>query len=283
MQSSTTRPITSKTEQPWQLQMFRRSLKKQQKLTSLLDILGNVENHQKCLLLSCGDNNGALNWYFRAHGGQWVWGDLVGENLAEMSDFLGEPVQHTPENDLPFADDQFDCVVSIDCLEHLEDDQPFLQELRRIVHPKGQVIVTVPNGDPALLANRIKWLVGMTPEMYGHTRAGYTVAELRESLEKSGFETKNSGGYSRFFTEMMELIINFAYVFVLSRKKSKTEPGQIAPTSSGDMKTHGAAYKIYSLLYPFMSLISKLDALLPDRTNNAVVVSAVKPSTVQRS
>jgi hypothetical protein len=116
----------------------------------------------------------------------------------------------------------------------------------------------------------------MTPEMYGHTRAGYTIAELRESLEKCGFRTAKSGGYSRFFTEMMELVINFAYVFVLSRKKSKAEAGQIAPTSSGDMKTHGAAYKIYSLLYPVMNVVSKLDALLPASTNNAVIVSAGK-------
>jgi SAM-dependent methyltransferase len=255
--------------------MFSRSLKKQQKLTALLDILGPVEQ-QRCLLLTCGDNNGALNWYFREHGGCWVWGDLTGETVEEMSQFLGEPVQHTAETALPFADNHFERIISIDCLEHLNDDQPFLQELKRVVHPTGQVIVTVPNGDPKLLANRIKWWVGMTPEMYGHTRAGYTIAELRESLEKCGFRTAKSGGYSRFFTEMMELVINFAYVFVLSRKKSKAEAGQIAPTSSGDMKTHGAAYKIYSLLYPVMNVVSKLDALLPASTNNAVIVSGGK-------
>jgi SAM-dependent methyltransferase len=262
--------------QPWQLQMFRRSLKKQQKLDALLAALSDVRT-QQCLLVTCGDNNGALNWHFRAHGGHWTWGDVVGENLAEMSEFLGEPVLHTPEDDLPFGNGQFDCVVSIDVLEHLDEDQPFLCELRRVLRPGGRIVVTVPNGDPKLLANRIKWHLGMTAEVYGHTRAGYTVEELRDSMQQAGFVPVGHGGYSRFFTEMMELIINFGYVFVLSRKKGNADPGHIAPASSGELKTHGAAYRLYSLAYPMMRLVSKLDRLLPTQTNNAVIVSALAP------
>lgn len=269
---------SSPARQPWQLKMFQRSLKKQQKLAALLAVLGDV-SEQRCLLVTCGDNNGALNWHFRAHGGDWAWGDVIGENLAEMGELLGEPVLQTPEEDFPFDDDAFDCVVSIDVLEHLDGDQPFLGELRRVLRPGGRAIVTVPNGDPKLLSNRIKWRLGMTPEVYGHTRAGYTVAELQDSLEQAGFAPVGHSGYSRFFTEMMELIINFGYVFVLSRTKGGAESGHIAPTSSGELKTHGAAYRLYSLAYPVMRLVSKLDGLLPAKTNNAVIVAAVEPGT----
>lgn len=266
---------TLATNQPWQLQMFGRSLKKQLKLKALLEQMGDVTG-QRCLLLTCGDNNGALNWYFRDHGGYWSWGDVIGENLTEMSELLGEPVQYVPEDGYPYADNQFDCVVSIDVLEHLDDDQPFLRELRRVLRPGGRAIITVPNGDPRLLANRIKWRLGMTPEVYGHTRAGYTVAELSDSARSAGFNPVSQGGYSRFFTEMMELIINFAYVFVLSGKKNKVKQGQIAPSTSGELKTHGAAYRIYGLVYPVMRLVSKLDVLLPAKTDNAVIIAAVK-------
>ncbi|UCG25921.1 MAG: methyltransferase domain-containing protein, partial [Chloroflexota bacterium] len=166
--------MTSSTpSEPWQLQMFRRSLKKQLKLEALVDLMGDV-NNQQCLLITCGDNNGAMNWHFREHGGHWTWGDVVGENLDEMSALLGQPVEHIPEDRFPFADNQYDCVVSIDVLEHLDDDQPFLRELWRVTRPGGWAVVTVPNGDPGLTANRIKWRMGMTPEVYGHTRAGYT-------------------------------------------------------------------------------------------------------------
>lgn len=271
---------TVQTNQAWQLQMFQRSLKKQQKLAALLEILGEVGG-QRCLLVTCGDNNGALNWYFREHGGNWTWGDVAGENLAEMGSLLGEPVHDLSGERFPFGDEQFDCVVSIDVLEHLRDDQPFLQELHRVLRSEGRVIVTVPNGDPGLLANRIKWRVGMTPDVYGHTRAGYTLAELRETVERADLTPVAHGGYSRFFTEMMELIINFGYVFVLSRKKGAAEPGHIAPTSAGELKTHGAAYRLYSLIYPFMRLASQLDRLLPARNDHAVIVVAAKVGALE--
>jgi ubiquinone/menaquinone biosynthesis C-methylase UbiE len=262
--------------QPWQLQMFRRSLKKQLKLAALLEMMGDPTD-QQCLLVTCGDNNGALNWHFRAQGGDWTWGDVAGENLDEMIELLGEPVANIPQDRFPFGDERFDCVVSIDVLEHLADDQPFLSEVRRVLRPGGRAVTTVPNGDPGLLANRIKWRMGMTPEVYGHTRTGYTVAELCESIEKAGLESSTYGGYSRFFTEMIELSVNFGYVFVLSRKTADAEQGRIAPTTSSELKTHGAAYRVYQLAYPIMRLVSKLDDLLPAKGNYAVIVNAEKP------
>ena len=260
---------------PWQIEMFRRSIKKQQKLKALLDLLGETTG-KKCLLVTCGDNNGALNWYFRQHGGEWTWVDVSGENNDQISRLLNEPVYAFKADEFLIPDGQFDCVVSIDVLEHLKHDQPFLSELRRVLIAGGKAVVTVPNGDEKLLANKIKWRFGMTPEVYGHTRAGYTVPELADALRKSGFDPKDSGGYSRFMTEMIELAINFGYVRVLAKKRGGAQPGHIAPVSAGELKTHGLAYRVYSLIFPVARAISMLDRLLPARTNNAVVVSARK-------
>jgi len=261
--------------QPWQLRMFRQSIKKQQKLNALLELLGDSEG-KKCLLITNGDNNGALNWYFREHGGEWTWADISGESNEQIAQLLGEQVHAFKEADFQLPDGEFDCVVSIDVLEHLEKDQPFLMELKRVLKSNGKAVVTVPNGDDNLLANRIKWKLGMTPEVYGHTRAGYTVAELSDSIHAAGLLPKESGGYSRFITEMIELVINFGYVRVLSKKRGGAQPGHIAPVSSGDLKTHGMAYKIYMLIFPILWRMSLLDNLLPAKMNNAVIVTAVK-------
>jgi len=260
---------------PWQIEMFRRSIKKQQKLTALLELLGETRD-KKCLLVTCGDNNGALNWYFREHGGDWTWADVSGENNDQISKLLSEPVHVFKDDDFPVSDGLFDRVVSIDVLEHLPQDQPFLRELKRVLKPGGKAVVTVPNGDEKLLANKIKWRLAMTPEVYGHTRAGYTVLELSDALRRSGLEPRATGGYSRFITEMIELVINFGYVRVLAKKRGGAQPGHIAPVSAGELKTHGLAYKVYSLLFPIARAISLLDRLLPARTNNAVIVSAYK-------
>ena len=267
--------MTKSNHLPWQITMFRRSLKKQQKLRALLNMLGPTQG-KKCLLVTCGDNNGALNWYFRQHGGEWVWADVSGENNDQISQLLNDSVFTFKDHDFQIPDEQFDCVVSIDVLEHLEEDQPFISEVKRVLKPGGKAVITVPNGDHQLLANRIKWQLGMTPEVYGHTRAGYTVAELSDAIQMSGLLPQAAGGYSRFFTEMIELIINLGYVRVLSKKQGGAQPGHIAPVSSGELKTHGLAYRLYAMLFPFAWLVSQLDQLLPRRLDNAVIVSAVK-------
>src|SRR5512139_650 len=153
---------------PWQIRMFRRSIKKQQKLKALLKFLGDTRG-KKCLLVTCGDNNGALNWYFREHGGTWTWADVSGENNDQIAGLLSEPVHAYREDDFQVPDEKFDCIVSIDVLEHLKQDQPFLCEVKRALKTGGKAVVTVPNGDDRLLANKIKWKLGMTPEIYGHT------------------------------------------------------------------------------------------------------------------
>jgi SAM-dependent methyltransferase len=261
--------------QPWQLAMFQKSLKKQQKLKALLGFLGDSSG-MECLLITCGDNNGALNWYFRAHGGRWTWVDISGENNEQIAGLLGEPVHALPADQFPFPDGSFDCVVSIDVIEHLPEDQPFLHELSRVLKTGGRAIVTVPNGDPGLVANRIKLRLGMVPEVYGHTRAGYTVAQLSQAINRAGLIPTGSGGYSRFFTEMVELVINYGYVFLLPSKHGKAKPGQIAPVSSRDFNQHGAAYRLYAMFFPLVRAFSQLDLLLSGRANHAVIVVAEK-------
>ncbi|HEV3282871.1 MAG TPA: class I SAM-dependent methyltransferase, partial [Solirubrobacteraceae bacterium] len=46
--------------------------------------------------------------------------------------------------DMPFPSDSFDLAVSLDVIEHLEQDLDALRELRRTVAPGGSLMVTVP-------------------------------------------------------------------------------------------------------------------------------------------
>jgi 2-polyprenyl-3-methyl-5-hydroxy-6-metoxy-1,4-benzoquinol methylase len=266
------------TNEPWQLQMFRRSLKKQQKFKALLEVMGNVDG-QECLLITCGDNNGAMNWHFKQHGGEWSWADTEHDSIAQISEVTGDNVaEMNKENPaLPFAKNSFDVVMTIDVHEHLEEPELLNRELARMVKTGGRVIVTTPNGDEKKLATRIKKMVGMGPEVYGHYVVGFDTPQLESQLEQVGLEPYQETSSSKFFTEMLELAINFAYVKVLSkRSKAKVEQGQISPQNIDQVKSIEKTFKLYSLIYPIFLVISKLDFLDRSRRGHAVMVAARK-------
>lgn len=261
-------------KQPWQIAMFQRSLKKKQKFRTLARFLQDMAD-KKCLDITCGDNTGAMNYYFRQRGGDWVSADLEPKNLNSMKQLLQTGVLQLQETKFCFPDNIFDCVVVIDVLEHIRDPEPFLNELYRITKPDGRVIVTVPNGDQNLLANKLKRWIGMTPEKYGHIRAGFTLKDLSEIVERGGFSVVNGGGYSKVFTELVELAINASYVLVMNKNQEENY-GTIAPTEYSDLKTHGLSYKLYSLAYPLLRAFSSLDQLLFLGDYYAVVVEGIK-------
>ena len=114
--------------------------------------------------------------------------------------------------------ESFDRVVVIDVHEHLADVLPFNREIERVLEPGGVAIVTTPNGDRGLPVARLKRVVGMEPEEYGHTIQGYETAELEAMMRQVGLQPEGTGAYARFFTELIELVINFGYVKVLARR-----------------------------------------------------------------
>jgi SAM-dependent methyltransferase len=261
----------------WQLQMYRKSLKKRQKVELLMRLMG-PPGERRCLLISGHDNNGAMNHCFRAAGGTWSWGQVYQEGIAEMAEFLGDPVAHVDINRFPFADAAFDVVIIIDVHEHFSDYTGLNREIVRVLAPGGLAIITTPNGDTRLPVAVLKRHVGMEPAVYGHVVQGYTAEELRRMMQAVQLSPVDWGGYSRFFTEFAELIINLAYVKVLSRKKKHPQvmEGTIAPTSKKELEAVRKEYRMYSLIYPFMYLFSLLDKLIPGRGGYAVAVSARK-------
>lgn len=69
-----------------------------------------------------------------------------------------------PDGRLPFEDHSLDAAISIEVIEHVEDQFAFLRELARVVKPGGLVIVSTPN---TLNANsRVRNLVWGFPLLF---------------------------------------------------------------------------------------------------------------------
>ena len=262
---------------PWQLRMFSKSLKKRQKLALLLRQIGETSG-KHCLLVTNGDNNGALNWHFRVRGGRWVWVELEEEHIPEMEQLLCDEVRRGSPSRIPVDDAACDLVVSIDVHEHLHDCHAYNSELKRVTKPGGAVVVTTPNGDAWKPMTIFKTLLGMTKEKYGHVVTGYNIRQHEVMLSSVGLAPIESGSYSKFFTELVELANNLAYLRLRSRKSErKIAPGNIAPVTALQFQSVGGTYRIYSAVYPILWLITRLDVLLFFCTGYAVSVSSRRP------
>ena len=55
---------------------------------------------------------------------------------------------------LPFDDSEFECIVSFETLEHLEDHEGLLTEFRRVLAPGGFLLISTP--DKAVYTDRLK-------------------------------------------------------------------------------------------------------------------------------
>lgn len=92
--------------------------------------------------------------------------------------------------DLAFANDEFDLVLAIDIIEHIEPDAVMLAELNRVLRPGGYVVICTQNdmsienvvGRMVSFIRRKEWK-GWDPT---HVRF-YNSISLRRLLKKQGF------------------------------------------------------------------------------------------------
>jgi SAM-dependent methyltransferase len=81
--------------------------------------------------------------------------------------------------EMPFESASFDLAVSLDVIEHLQDDLGALRELRRVVSPGGALLITVP---------AYRWLWS-GHDVVNHHHRRYTRGTLERVAEQAGWET----------------------------------------------------------------------------------------------
>jgi SAM-dependent methyltransferase len=79
---------------------------------------------------------------------------------------------------------RYDLVLSVDNLEHVEDDIGALRQLRSVLEPGGRLVVHVPGYYRRwlLFGRRVNF------DVPGHVRPGYRSDELLAKLEGAGFD-----------------------------------------------------------------------------------------------
>lgn len=246
--------------QSWQLQVFKRSLKKREKRTLLENELV-VDPYSINLDLGCAQ--GTLSYFLRKKGGLWLSADQDFLNLRSTQTLLRDNLVQLADGPFPFKNNSFDSVVSLDYLEHLEDDDFCLEEIHRVLKRQGELVLATPQTGKLFLLHKLRSLLGLKLEFYGHKREGYSLADLQAKLEKAGFVLQKHRNFSRFITEFLELILNFVYIKFFGEKAPiNLRDGHIRPTTSEEFSTKKTTFRLYSMLYPIIWLISRLDRVL---------------------
>jgi glycosyltransferase involved in cell wall biosynthesis len=84
----------------------------------------------------------------------------------------------------------FDTVICLNVIEHVDDDEASLRNIRSVLREGGRALILVPQG---------QWNFGTLDEVLGHKRR-YDIAGLRALAEKCGFEVQQILEFNRVGT-----------------------------------------------------------------------------------
>lgn len=246
--------MPAKEEQPWPVLLFSKSVLKQRKFKEITRLIGETGQYN---CLDIGSDNGVISYLLRKRGGIWKSADLDDKAVSSIRELVKTHVFQLNGGRTLFKDNEFDRVVIIDFLEHINTDREFIDELFRIIKPGGELVINVPHIKNSLL-RKFRFAIGQTDEKHGHVRPGYTIDGL-SSLLKDKFIITSHKTYSRFFSECIDTLITFG--FGLLKKGGTSSPKGMIVTGN-DIKKYEKAFRAYGLIYPVVWFFSKLDNLL---------------------
>jgi len=150
-------------------------------------------------VLDAGSGYGQYCWRLsKLEKNIWVFGmDLKQDQMTDCSLFfmdigLADRV-FSVARDITKLDEveQYDLIMTVDVLEHIEDDELVLKNLHRAMIKDGVLIVSTPSdkGGSDTYRHKCGQVTGFVEE---HFRDGYNKEELEEKLKRIGFEITKS-------------------------------------------------------------------------------------------
>ena len=130
-------------------------------------------------VLDVGCGTGALLESLRARATE-IWGvDMAPEALRFCAERGLRCVALADAMAVPFPSGHFDVVTAIGIVEHLDDDQAFLSEMKRLLRSGGVLVI---------LTSSFPWLWSMHDVANRHRRR-YYLRGFRSKVARAGFQT----------------------------------------------------------------------------------------------
>jgi SAM-dependent methyltransferase len=136
-------------------------------------------------VLDAGAGQGTLSAKLAALGFEVTSSDASPTAVAVLREHAPGPVIEADVTSLPFESQSFDAAVLGEVLEHVEDDRGALEEIARVLRPRGVLALSVP-ANPKLYSRSDVWA--------GHVRR-YTRPALIDACTSAGFVVERCLGW----------------------------------------------------------------------------------------
>lgn len=145
-------------------------------IAEVVKTIGNGEG--RILEIGCGHGD-ITRSYIAPYCGSVVATDIVDRFRADRVGNVSFQVEDALK--LSFPDESFDGVISVEVIEHIEDDIAFVRESLRVLKSGGTLLITTPNR--LRLSSIVRYLVGRPlrfPHLYAHDAVLGEILHVRE-------------------------------------------------------------------------------------------------------
>ena len=149
-------------------------------------------------ILDFGCGCGRLARMFKGHPGHIAGCDIDHRHVEWCSEALGfmETKLSSVRPPIPFADNEFEAVISISIFTHLNESSQdqFLQELARVCRPDGLLFLTIHGNralERAITEPRIKEMLDMNEDLFQAARNKFADGQYAFILQQGHLTTTN--------------------------------------------------------------------------------------------
>ncbi len=241
------------------------SLRKKLKLPILMKAL-RIQKSDTLLDVGCGA--GVFSYEMALHGGKVIGLDYSETNVRAVRERYHLPNLSFEVGDavaMPFNEETFDSILATEIIEHVQEDNKFVNECYRVLKKNGKVVITTPCINPTLSVDWMRRLfagIDITKD-FGHKRGGYTKEGLFELLEKNNFLPEKVVYYDLFFGEIAWVVTCMPRA--LTNKNWKSGEGQ-------DKLGNSFMFNLYKIVFPVIYLFAKLDVFLKGLRGHHIMV-----------